>query len=190
MKRFLTAEWRDLIMANYEVETSLLEPLLPIGTVLDLHEGRCFVSLVAFMFLNTRVMGFRVPFHVNFEEVNLRFYVKRITNGEVRRGAVFIKEIVPRIAIAAVARIVYGEPYERWKMANNRNSSGVGYNWIKPGCRNSLSASGVKILVFQAPNRKASLLLNITGVIPDAARPRPMGTAWNIQNGSLQPPKI
>src|SRR5215467_13219391 len=100
MKRFLTAEWRDLIMANYEVDPSLLASRVPAGTELDLHEGKCFVSLVGFMFLDTRVLGFLVPFHVNFEEVNLRFYVRRVIDDEVRRGVVFIKEIVPRYAIA------------------------------------------------------------------------------------------
>src|SRR5262245_38215678 len=110
MKRFLTAEWRDLIMANYEVDPSLLASRVPAGTKLDLHEGKCFVSIVGFMFLDTRVLGFLVPFHVNFEEVNLRFYVRREVGEETRRGVVFVKEIVPRFAIAAVARTLYGEP--------------------------------------------------------------------------------
>src|SRR3982751_5648635 len=125
MRKFLTAKWSDLIMANYEVDPALLAPNLPAGTTLDLHEGRCFVSLVGFMFLDTRVMGFSVPFHVNFEEVNLRFYVKRTTSDEVRRGVVFIKEIVPRSVIATVARVAYGEPYECWSMSNKRDGRAV-----------------------------------------------------------------
>jgi uncharacterized protein YqjF (DUF2071 family) len=129
MKKFLTAKWHDLIMANYEVDPSLLTKRVPAGTELDLHEGRCFVSLVGFMFLDTRVLGFLVPFHVNFEEVNLRFYVRRETEGEVRRGVVFIKEIVPRFAIATVARTIYGEPYEAMKMGHVRTESTVGYSW-------------------------------------------------------------
>ena len=48
---------------------------------------------------------------MNFEEVNLRFYVRRRESGEVRRGVVFVKEIVPRRAIAYVARWSYGEKY-------------------------------------------------------------------------------
>lgn len=139
MRRFLSAEWRDLIMANYEVDPALLEPLVPMGTELDLHEGRCFVSLVGFMFLDTRVLDFLVPFHVNFEEVNLRFYVRRETEDEVRRGVVFVKEIVPRAAIAMIARTLYGEPYERWKMSHFRDALNVGYTWEKGECRNSVS---------------------------------------------------
>jgi uncharacterized protein YqjF (DUF2071 family) len=112
MRKFLTAEWRDLVMANYAVAPRLLADFVPPGTALDFHDGKCFVSLVAFMFLDTRVLRVPVPFHVNFEEVNLRFYVKRETPEEMRRGVVFVKEIVPRLAIATVARVFYGEPYE------------------------------------------------------------------------------
>lgn len=126
-------------MANYEVEPSLLMSRVPLGTELDLHNGKCFVSLVGFMFLDTRVMDFLVPFHVNFEEVNLRFYVVRETENEIRRGVVFIKEIVPRWTIAAVARGLYGEPYECWKMSNFRDDKYVRYSWKRRGCENNLS---------------------------------------------------
>lgn len=139
MKKFLTARWQDLIMANYEVDPSLLESRLPSGTSLDLHDGKCFVSLVGFMFLDTRVLDFLVPFHVNFEEVNLRFYVVRETEDEIRRGVVFVKEIVPKAAIAAVARTLYGEPYERWAMSNERSETHVGYNWSKGSCANTVT---------------------------------------------------
>ena len=139
MRKFLTAEWRDLIMANYEVEPSLLAARVPHGTEIDLHEGRCFVSLVGFMFLNTRVLRVPVPFHINFEEVNLRFYVKRETESETRRGVVFVKEIVPRFAIATVARTLYGEPYEAWKMSNTRDRRRVSYTWQRSESTNSVS---------------------------------------------------
>lgn len=141
MKKFLTAKWHDLIMVNYEVDQKLLEPRLPLGTELDLQDGKCFVSLVGFMFLDTRVMDFLVPGHINFEEVNLRFYVKRETGDEVRRGVVFVKEIVPKSAISAVARILYGEPYERWEMSNFRDENHVRYSWSRGSCSNTLSVT-------------------------------------------------
>jgi uncharacterized protein YqjF (DUF2071 family) len=151
MKKFLTAEWRDLILINYEVDPGLLESRIPAGTKLDLHHGKCFVSLVGFMFLNTRVMDFLIPFHVNFEEVNLRFYVTRKTEGETRRGVVFIKEIVPRSAIAFVARTLYGEPYERWAMSNERTGGCVAYSWRKGACDNTVSVlRGANIGIPQA----------------------------------------
>jgi uncharacterized protein YqjF (DUF2071 family) len=139
MKKFLTARWEDLIMANYEVDPSLLTSRVPAGTELDLHDGKCFVSLVGFMFLDTRVMGFLIPFHVNFEEVNLRFYIKREVEGEVKRAVCFVKEIVPRFAIASVARLMYGEPYECWKMDHSRTNETVSYSWSSGDCSNSLS---------------------------------------------------
>lgn len=139
MKKFLTARWKDLVMANYAVDPELLRPRVPAGTELDLQDGKCFVSLVGFMFLDTRVLGIPVPMHVNFEEVNLRFYIKREAEGETRRAVCFVKEIVPRWAIAAVARGLYGEPYECWSMDHERTERTVAYRWSKGGRNNSLS---------------------------------------------------
>jgi hypothetical protein len=108
---FLTAEWRNLILLNYCIDPALLEPLIPPGTELDRWNGQAYLSLVGFMFLHTRVAGITVPFHTDFEEVNLRFYVRRKTGNTWQRGVVFVKEIVPRFAIAAVADLIYGEKY-------------------------------------------------------------------------------
>lgn len=131
MKKFLTAKWHDLMMANYEVAPDALADFVPNGVELDFDDGKCFVSLVAFMFLDTRVLGVPVPFHINFEEVNLRFYVKRETENETRRGVTFIKEIVPRFAIATVARLFYGEPYEAWRMSHAKQKDELIYAWWK-----------------------------------------------------------
>jgi uncharacterized protein YqjF (DUF2071 family) len=89
------------------MDPALLQPLLPRGTTLDTHDDRTWVSLVGFRFLDTRVLGVPVPFHRDFDEVNLRFYVRRETAGEIRRGVVFMRELVPRAAIALLARAVY-----------------------------------------------------------------------------------
>ncbi|MEO6587833.1 MAG: DUF2071 domain-containing protein [Pyrinomonadaceae bacterium] len=131
MRKFLTAKWSDLIMANYEVAPEILAERVPNGVSLDFFEGKCFVSVVAFMFLDTRVLKIPVPFHINFEEANLRFYVKRETPEEVKRGVTFIKEIVPRYAIATVARVFYGEPYEAWKMSHAKQENELIYAWWK-----------------------------------------------------------
>jgi len=110
-RKFLTARWIHLAMLNYEVEPSLLGQLVPAGTELDAFDGRTFVSMVGFQFLDTRVLGLPVPFHRSFDEVNLRFYVRRTAGEGIRRGVVFVKEIVPRAAIAWVARRFYNENY-------------------------------------------------------------------------------
>ena len=129
--KFLTAEWRHLAMLNYACPPELLAPLVPDGVVLDDFEGRCYVSLVGFLFLNTRLMGVPVPFHRHFEEVNLRFYVRRHTPEGVRRGVVFVRELVPRRAIAAVARTVYNENYTALPMSHRiaPDSGIVEYGW-------------------------------------------------------------
>ena len=110
-KPFLTADWRYLALLNYESDPALLQPLVPGGTELDRWNGKTFVSMVGFSFLNTRVLGLAIPLHENFEEINLRFYVRHKAEDGWRRGVVFIKEIVPRAAIAWVARWLYNENY-------------------------------------------------------------------------------
>src|ERR1039458_6088794 len=103
MPAFLTAEWRFLAMLHYAVDPGLLAHLVPRGTELDQFQGKTYMSLVGFRFERTRLRGVWIPFHSDFDEVNLRFYVRRTAGGEVRRGVVFVREIVPRWAIAAVA---------------------------------------------------------------------------------------
>jgi uncharacterized protein YqjF (DUF2071 family) len=119
LKPFLTANWRYLAMLNFAVDPKLLERLVPAGTELDFHDDITFISVVGFMFLDTRVMGFPIPLHRNFEEVNLRFYVRRKTADGWRRGVAFIRELVPRAAIAVTARVFYGEPYSALPMRHN-----------------------------------------------------------------------
>ena len=107
-KYFLKAEWKNLIMANYEVDAALLETYLPFNTALDNYKGKVFVSLVGFLFANTKLLGMKIPFHINFEEVNLRLYVTHRDKGVEKRGVVFIKEIVPKRAITFIANTLYG----------------------------------------------------------------------------------
>src|SRR5271165_3492979 len=142
---FLSAEWRDLVMLNYEVEPGILRQYVPSGVDLDTFKGRTFVSLVGFQFLRTKLYGFlAVPFHRNFEEVNLRFYVRRREGGEIRRGVTFVRELVPREAIARLARQIYGEKYDTCPMEHcvERNGTGIAaeYRWVWRGKRFWLSA--------------------------------------------------
>jgi uncharacterized protein YqjF (DUF2071 family) len=147
-KVFLTAQWRDLAMLNYEVDPALLQRFVPSGTELDLWNGHAFLSLVAFRFLNTKVLGVSFPFHSNFEEVNLRLYVRRLDGDQIKRGVVFIQEIVPRWAIATLARTLYNENYVSLPMSHqiSRGDAGlaVGYQWKTGNCLNriNLTANG------------------------------------------------
>jgi uncharacterized protein YqjF (DUF2071 family) len=132
---FLRARWRWLLMLNYRIDPEVLRPLVPRGTELDLWRGSAYVSMVGFRFLDTRVKGCRIPFHVNFDEVNLRFYVRRFDGSGWRRGVVFVKEIVPRWAIAFVARTIYNENYvalpmrSRLELPEGGKSGSLEYAW-------------------------------------------------------------
>jgi uncharacterized protein YqjF (DUF2071 family) len=108
---FLTANWRYLAMLNYVVDPHLITPFVPPGTEIDYENNETFLSVVGFLFLDTRLLGLAIPLHRDFEEVNLRFYVRRKSADTWRRGVVFIRELVPRRAIALVARACYGENY-------------------------------------------------------------------------------
>jgi uncharacterized protein YqjF (DUF2071 family) len=131
---FLTAEWRDLAMLNYEIDPAILRARVPSGTELDAWNGRTFVSVVAFRFVDTRVLGMAIPRHRNFEELNLRFYVRRKAAEGWRRGVVFVKEIVPRRAIAWLARAIYDENYAalpmRHRLAPTSCSQRAVYEWF------------------------------------------------------------
>jgi len=153
-KKFLTAEWRKLIMANYAVDPSLLQGFLPRYTELDSFNGNYYVSLVGFLFKNVRVKGIKIPFHVNFPEVNLRFYVRYKENAEWKRGVVFISEIVPKPAIVFVANTLYKEHYAsmpmRYTWEKEKDDLLVSYAWKKNKRWNHLGVrTGATALALQ-----------------------------------------
>ena len=129
-------------MVNFATDPRSLLPHVPAGTQLDAHEGVTYSSLVAFRFVDTRVFGVRVPGHHTFEELNLRFYVRREHAGELRRGVVFLKEVVPRRAIAFVARAAYNEPYLALPMRHTvvGQPPAVEYGWRVGGAWQSVAA--------------------------------------------------
>jgi hypothetical protein len=159
---FLTAEWNDLLFINYEIDPKLLENYLPIGTELDLWNDKCYISLIGFMFEDVKVLGFKIPFHINFEEVNLRFYVKRYENGIWKRGVVFVKEIVPKHAITIVANTLYNEHYQTLPMQHERtaskNSLQFKFQWKKNNNWHSISAETEKELIPIPENSEAEFI--------------------------------
>ncbi|MBE5319488.1 DUF2071 domain-containing protein [Pedobacter sp. MR2016-19] len=132
-KVFLTAEWRKLALAQYAVDKEILSKYLPPHTILDDWQGKYYVSLVGFMFVDVKLRGFNIPFHTNFEEVNLRFYVKFKDGGIWKRGVVFIKEFVPKPAITFVANALYKENYQTLAMKHlwveQKDQLEVAYSW-------------------------------------------------------------
>jgi uncharacterized protein YqjF (DUF2071 family) len=148
VKPFLTANWRYLAMLNFVVDPAIVAPLAPPGTELDFENGETFVSVVGFLFLDTRILGLPVPLHRDFEEVNLRFYVRKKSAYTWRRGVVFVREFVPKRAIALIARSFYGEPYLAVPMKHEIEhvdlKLNVAYSWRRGSKWESLqmSASG------------------------------------------------
>jgi uncharacterized protein len=138
-------------MLNYRVEPELLVPFVPRGTELDLWNGEAYASVVGFLFANTRVLGVPVPLHRTFEEINLRFYVRRTLGGETRRAVTFIREIVPRRAIAVVARTIYNEPYTTRSMRHHiratQEETVADYEW-----KGALEWTGVHMSATGAPS--------------------------------------
>ncbi|AMO21054.1 DUF2071 domain-containing protein [Flavobacterium columnare NBRC 100251 = ATCC 23463] len=160
---FLTAQWKNLVMANYIVQPDVLQKYLPAGTELDCFNGNCYVSLVGFMFEETKVLGLKIPNHTHFEEVNLRFYVKRFENGEWRRGVVFIKEIVPKSAITFVANTLYKEHYETQIMNHHIKLEAeilhVCYTWNQKNSTNKIEVNAYDFLSPLDPNSEAEFIM-------------------------------
>ena len=142
-KPFLTAAWRDLVLLNWRVDSALLQQYVPTGTELDPWEGENWVSLVGFRFLNLAVKGVPAIGHRDFPEINLRFYVRREVDGEVRRGVVFLRELTPRRIVEWVARAVYNEPYATLPMRARVEESQTAYE---------LDLNGVTQRIAVTPN--------------------------------------
>jgi uncharacterized protein len=161
-KKFLTAEWNNLIMANYTIDPAILLPYLPAHTELDFYNGECYVSLIGFMFEQTKILGLKIPFHINFEEVNLRFYVKVKDGTTWKRGAVFIKEIVPKHAITFVANTLYREKYITLPTKHFYYVEGeeinLGYHWKYKGVWNKLEATTALQAVPMQPGSKEEFI--------------------------------
>lgn len=153
---FLTADWVNVVAVTFAVGEEQLRPYLPRGAEIDTLDGSPRVSLVAFEFRDTRVRGLRIPGHVRFPEVNLRFYVRY--GGE--RGVVFIRELVPRRAIAIVARRLYNEPYERTRMrcGEQRTDDGGVLVWHRFGHDSSLTVRAGAEAVVPEPGSAAHWL--------------------------------
>lgn len=159
---FLKANWTNLALINYEVDARILENYIPKGTELELWNGKCYISLVGFMFENVKLLGFKIPYHVNFEEMNLRFYVKRFEDGKWKRGVVFIKELVPKPALTFVANTVYKEHYQTLPMkhsvSQNINSNVYVYQWKTNDKWNSILIETEKIETDIALNSGAEFI--------------------------------
>jgi uncharacterized protein YqjF (DUF2071 family) len=167
--QFLKAKWNNLLMLNYEVDPDILNSYLPPFTVLDFWQGKALVSMVGFLFRETRVLGVKWPLHVNFEEVNLRFYVKHFDGTEWKRGAVFLSEIVPKPGIVLIANNLYKEHYSAMPMRHSINpltedSTQYLYEWKLDGKWNRLGGTiNNQLAVMNARSQEEFILEHYWG---------------------------
>ncbi len=174
---FLSAEWRKILMAQYEVDPEILARRLPPGLELDLFEGRCFVSLVGFLFDRVRLLRVPPPFHTRFEEINLRYYVRRpMPDGSSRRGVIFLSELVPKPAIALLARALYGEAYA---------TAPTDHYWSSQGPDARAVRHGEKPLVVRYDWRGPRLKQNGYRSLPQHVAVEAGSRAQPIESGSL-----
>jgi uncharacterized protein len=142
MAIFLKANWENIVMANYSIDPQILMPYLPKGVELDLYEGKGMVSLVGFMFKNTKLFNIPIPYLGTFEEINLRFYVLRKEGNEVKRGVVFINETIPYKLVAWMANKLYKEHYTtiptRHSITISDYKKEIKYEWLKNNKWNSI----------------------------------------------------
>jgi uncharacterized protein YqjF (DUF2071 family) len=161
-KPFLTAEWRNLLMINFEADPAILQRYVPHHTELDTWNNTHYASLVGFLFTNTRVKGLSLPFHRTFEEVNLRFYVRYKEDGIWKRGVVFVKEIVPKTMITFVANTVYKEKYATHRMRHSwihtAEQLEVAYEWKVGDHWNYLKATADAQSLLIAEGSEASFI--------------------------------
>lgn len=159
---FLTAEWKNLILINYKIDPEILIPYIPKGTELDFFNDTCYVSLVGFLFHNTKLLGIKVPFHHTFEEVNLRFYVKYKDDKKWKRGVVFIKELVPKPALTFIANTIYKENYQTLPMSHTWKSNAfekkIEYQWNIKNTIQKINVTSEPYLKEIAPGTEAEFI--------------------------------
>jgi uncharacterized protein YqjF (DUF2071 family) len=163
MALFLKANWENIIMANYEIDPKILILFVPKGVELDLFDGKCYVSLVGFVFKNTKLFNVPIPFFGNFEEINLRFYVKRTEENVVtKRGVVFINETIPYPIVAWVANKLYNEHYTvvptKHEINTEKSSKKVKFEWLLNKKWNSIAVTASTTSKKMKPNSLESFI--------------------------------
>ncbi len=192
---FLTAQWRNLVMLHWEVDPALLIDRVPTGTTLDLWQSKAYVGLIGFQFLDTRVLGAPVLFHQDFEEVNLRFYVRHVVDEEVRNGVVLICECVPRQMVGGMARLLYREPYVVLPMKSSIQPgppAEVEFAWQTPPHLERLARAGraARCRSLQPLRRRAGARAHDPGLCPGGGRLRghdPLAYAPRLTSTGARP---
>ncbi|WP_424494544.1 YqjF family protein [Salinimicrobium sp. GXAS 041] len=159
----LTAEWKNLVFANYTVPPQLIEKYLPAHTKPDFYNGKCYLSLVGFQFKNVKVANLKIPFNNDFEEINLRFYVKRFDGAKWRKGVIFISQIADKAALNTLANVLFQENYQKLvtkqHISEDDTSINARYSWrFKDEWQHLEAKSGIVASPFQENSEEEFLM--------------------------------
>jgi hypothetical protein len=189
MMDFLKARWENLVMINYAVDPDVLQSYLPKGVELDYYQDKTYVSLVGFMFKDTRIFNVPVPLLGTFEEVNLRFYVKRAVGNETRRGVVFISEIIPDKIVAWTANLLYHEHYScfptKHEIIIEKAEKKVAYKWLVNKTWNSINVKAKPVSAMRRRTAWKSLFSSIIMDIQKRMKMLHLNTGLTIPGGRL-----
>lgn len=163
MTPFLRCAWERAVFIHYEADPRALQPQVPFP--LDLHEGRAWVSLVAFTLRDLRFAGGGPPFTTH-RYLNVRTYVKP--------GAIyFLAEWLSHRLHALLGPRIYGLPF-RWGRLEYRHEGPI-RGWVSaPGgaLRYRAPRSGGSAAPARPGTREHFLLERYTAFTERAGRRR------------------
>ncbi|HKE19548.1 MAG TPA: DUF2071 domain-containing protein [Kofleriaceae bacterium] len=154
---------------TFAIDPRALRGLVPVGTEIDtFDDGRAPLSMVALRFDDSRVLGLPIPFARSYDQVALRFYVRRWLGGDRwRRGTVPVIEFVPVSALVSAGHVLYGEAYERRPVTSrvrppdpgtNRGGRAV-YRWRTDRSIHRLAVDFSGELHLPAPDSREAFLV-------------------------------
>ena len=118
-KVLMTARFSEVVAVNFQIDPKVLAPRIPKGLELDFYKGETYVSLVAMMLRDVRVWGIPIHIATGFEELNMRFYVRRKDGDGYQRGACFIKDYVSSGAAAWILGSLFKADFHKIKMKHD-----------------------------------------------------------------------
>ena len=120
-KVLMTAKFSELVAVNFAIDPKILEPRVPRGLELDFYNDETYVSLICMMLRDVRVWGIPIHIATGFEEINLRFYVRRREGDGYRRGCCFIKDYVSSGAAAWILGSLFKAEFQKLKMKHSNS---------------------------------------------------------------------
>lgn len=124
LDKFMEQHWSDLLLLHWPISPKVLRPTIPDDLELDLFEGQAWASVVGFHLSGLRMRPIRwIPWK-DFDEVNLRTYVK---TSDGKRGVWFHSLDSTDMFAVLGARILYGLAYRPAKITRSLSKQAISY---------------------------------------------------------------